>query len=132
MTAPRYDRRAFLELGCAALGAAAFAACGGGSSRSDVPVGALRALYADRERVEAVGTRAVGVDEVGSRAPTLAAQLSPTGSAAGLAAATAPALRAHLRRAVDEDFARGRVVDVAGWQLALTEARVAALLHLTR
>ena len=132
MNGRHYDRRAFLALGCAALGAAALAACGRGSSRSDVPVGALRTIYADRERVEAVGKRAVGVDEIGSRAPALAAQLSPTGSAAGLAAATAPALRAHLRRAVDDDFARGRVVDVAGWQLALTEARAAALLHLTR
>jgi hypothetical protein len=41
-------------------------------------------------------------------------------------------LIAHLRRAVDGDFARDRVVDIAGWQLSLTEARAAALLHLTR
>lgn len=132
MTGPRLDRRAFLVLGGTALGAAAFAACGGGSSRSDVPVGALRAIYADRKRIEAVGKRAVEVDGVGSRAQTLAAQLSPTGDAAGLARASAATLRAHLRRAVGDDFARNRVVDVAGWQLSLTEARAAALLRLTR
>ncbi len=126
------DRRAFLGLGAAALGAAALAACSSGSSASDLPVGALHRVYADRERIEAVGKRAVDVHEVGNRPSTLAAALSPSGSAAGLATATESALRAHLQRAVADDFARGRVVDVGGWQLSLTEARAAALVHLTR
>ena len=54
----------------------------------------------------------------------------PTGSAAGLAHASAPALRTHLAAAVADDFAKDRIVNVAGWQLPLTEARIAALLYL--
>ncbi len=57
---------------------------------------------------------------------------APDGSATGLAKASASSLRDHLRAAIADDFARDRIVDVAGWRLPLTEARVAALVYQTR
>jgi hypothetical protein len=131
------DRRTFLALGAGAVAAAVLAACSRGSSGPSGPsvdVGALHTLYPDAasERIAPVGKYAVKVKEVGNDRVALAAALSPDGSAAGLARATAPALRTHLAAAVADDFAKGRIVSVADWQLPRTEARIAALLHLQR
>jgi hypothetical protein len=124
------DRRRFLALGAGAFAVAVLAACSRGSGGAHVDLGALPALYPDAGRVDPVGKEAVKVARVGSDRPTLAAALSPDGSAAGLARATTPALRTHLTAAVADDFAKGHIVSIAGWQLPLTEARIAALLHL--
>jgi hypothetical protein len=126
------DRRRFLMLGAAAVAAAALAACSRGSSQPPVDLGALRDLYPDTNGVQPVGKYAVKVPSVGNRRDDIAAELSPTGTAAGLSRTSAPALRSHLQQSVAADFAKNRVVDVAGWQLPLTEARVAALVYLSR
>ena len=126
------DRRRFLMLGAAAVAAAAFAACSRGSSQPPVDLGAFRDLYPDTNEVQQVGKYAVKVPSVGNRRDDIAAQLSPTGSAAGLARSSTPALRDHLQKSVATDFAQNRVVSVAGWHLPLTEARVAALVYLSR
>jgi len=125
------DRRAFLGLGAAAVAGAVLAACSR-HSRRDIHVGAFAATYRARDRIEPIGKQAVKVDGVGTNPRELAAALSPDGSPSGLDTARAPALRRHLQHSIDDDFARGRVVDVAGWQLPLTEARAAALVYLTR
>jgi hypothetical protein len=124
------DRRRFLALGAGAVAVAVLTACSRGSSGPSVDVGALHTLYPDSGRVAPVGKYAVKVKEVGSDRVALAAALSPDGSAAGLARASAPALRTHLAAAVADDFTKGRIVDVAGWQLPRTEARIAGLLYL--
>jgi len=126
------DRRRFLALGAGAAAVAVLAACSRGSSQPPVDVGALHALYPDTDDIEKIGKYAVTVPTVGNRRADIAAALSPTGSSAGLGRATAPALQAHLRKSVAADFAKNRLVDVAGWQLPLTEARVAALVYLSR
>jgi|1186.fasta_scaffold231927_2 hypothetical protein len=124
------DRRRFLALGAGAVAAAVLAACSRGSSSPSVDLGALSTLYPDAEGVAPVGKQAVKVKEIGNDRVALAAALSPTGSPAGLATSSADALRTHLTRAVADDFTKSRVVNVAGWQLPVTEARIAALLHL--
>jgi hypothetical protein len=126
------DRRRFLALSAGAAAVALMAACSRGSSQPRVDVGALHDLYPDTDDIERIGKYAVKVPSVGNRRAAIAAQLSPTGSANGLGRASAPALRSHLKQSVAADFAKNRVVDVAGWQLPLTEARIAALVHLTR
>jgi len=125
------DRRKFLALGASAVAVAVIAACSRGSSQPEVDVGALHDLYPDTGDVETIGKYAVKVRRVGNRRSDIAAALSPDGSTSGLGKASAPALRAHLQKSVADDFAKRRVVDVAGWQLPLTEARVAALIYLS-
>ena len=126
------DRRQFLALGAGAVAVAVLAACSRGSGGPSVDLGALPTLYPDADRVAPVGKLAVKVKEIGDDRVALAAALSPDGSAAGLTHASGPALRTHLTRAVREDFAKNRIVGVAGWQLPRTEARIAALLYLQR
>jgi hypothetical protein len=141
------DRRAFLGLG-AALGAAALvgpvvgAAAGGvvgparpaGAAAGADGLGELPALFADPAALARIGAGAVRARPVGRDRRRIAAALAPAGAASPrwLATASAAELRAQLSSAVAADFAAGRIVDVAGWQLALTEARVAALFFLTR
>jgi hypothetical protein len=48
------------------------------------------------------------------------------------AGVTVPELRRIVRAAAHTDFEAGTVADVEGWQLARTEARLAALFSLTR
>jgi hypothetical protein len=124
------DRRAFLGLGAAALAGAVLAACR--HTEHEVNLGAFAATYRPRDQIAPIGKQAVKVDGVGTNRRDLAAALSPDGSVTGFGAASAPVLRRHLQCSIDDDFARGRLVDVAGWQLPLTEARAAALVYLTR
>ena len=92
----------------------------------------MRALYPDTDGVAKIGKYAVRVRAVGNRRAAIAAALVAHRIPGGLSRASAPALRSHLHQSVAADFAKNRVVDVAGWQLPLTEARVAALVYLTR
>lgn len=132
MSVGAFDRRRFLALGAGAMATAVLAACSRGSSQPPVDLGALRALYPDTDDVAKIGKYAVKAPSVGNRRADIAAALSPSGSAVGLGRASEPALRSHLQKSVAADFAKNRVVDVAGWQLPLTEARVAALVYLSR
>jgi hypothetical protein len=132
MSAP-LDRRAFLVCSGGALAVAALVACGGTtSSGPKIEIGALPDLFSDRATLERIGKYAVRAGGVGSRSRDVAAALAPNASASWIGSATAPAIREHLRTRIAEDFARDRIVDVAGWQLPLTEARVAALVYLSR
>lgn len=59
----------------------------------------------------------------------LLALVAPGGQPAGtrLLALDAPTARARIDRLVRDDFVEGRIVQVGGWRLARTEARLAAL-----
>jgi hypothetical protein len=130
MNAP-LPRRSFLALCGAALVAIVAAACGGGGSKARL--GALVSVYPDRAALEAIGARAVAAREVGRNAPHITSALRPRGSAeAWLETMSPPAIKRHLERLVANDFETDRLVDVAGWQLSVTEARVAGLFYLAR
>jgi len=131
MSAP-LDRRRFLTWSGAALVGLVAAACGGArASGPKVELGALPDLFPDRAGVEQIGKHAVKLHEVGRRPRDIAAALAPDRSAAWVGGAPPSAIRKQLRAQVAADFARNRVIDVAGWQLPLTEARVAALIYLS-
>lgn len=61
--------------------------------------------------------------------PAVLRQLLAT-SAAGSGTGTAPSPAASLAEQVKADFVSGDVVEVRGWVLSRTEARLAALSHL--
>jgi len=58
----------------------------------------------------------------------LLASLDPHGMLSSL---ETPALRAWLRRLIRSDFEQMRVVELRGWILSVTEARVCALMSVT-
>lgn len=130
MTA-RIGRRRFLAVvGGVALGAVV-AACDPASSDAEVDLGALRRVFTDHDGLDAVGRHAVAARVVGDDPRAIERALRPAGAAPDWLRTTSPrSLRRRLDAAVAGDFEHGRVVDVAGWRLSLTEARVAALFHL--
>ncbi|MBM3673940.1 MAG: hypothetical protein FJW88_03130 [Actinobacteria bacterium] len=71
---------------------------------------------------------------VGRNPAGIARALAPRGSDRDrwLTDATADDLRRELGAAVVSNFGADPIVDVAGWQLSLTEARTAALFFLDR
>jgi len=74
------------------------------------------------------GAYLAGVPEEGD-VDLLLAALTPAGEtpAQWWAGVTIPELQDTVRTQAHADFAAGHVVDLAGWQLARTEARLAAL-----
>ncbi len=128
---PRIGRRHFLGVvGAVALGAVV-GACRSDTSGADVEVGALRDVFTDLDGLDAIGRHAVGAPGVGDDPRAIERALRPAGVARDWLRTTSPAsLRRRLEQEVAGDFLHARVLDVAGWRLALTEARVAALFHL--
>jgi hypothetical protein len=126
----RLDRRGFLMLGGAALAATALAACSGGKPAD---LGTLGSIYRDRDSLERIGRAAAKAPGVERDADDLSRALAPSGSSSRwVRTAGEQAVRRHLDAAVAADFSHDRIVDVAGWQLPLTEARVAALVYVSR
>ena len=126
------DRRRFLAWGGAALTGLVLAACAGQRAAGPkVDIGSLPDLFADRAGMERIGKHAVKMHGIGNRPSSVAAALAPNGSAQWVGSASAPAIRDHLRGRIADDFEHDRIIDVAGWQLPVTEARVAALVYLS-
>ncbi len=126
------DRRGFLALTGAALAGLALVACGSPRAAGpNVDIGALRDLISGRDGIEQIGKYAVKARGIGNRPRDVAAALAPNASARWVGTAPRAAMRDHLRVQVADDFAENRIVSVAGWQLPLTEARIAALVYLS-
>lgn len=127
----RITRRGFLGLGLGASLATLLGGCRGAAEDRSVDLGALREVYDDRAALDALGRHAVTRAEVGDDARAVERALRPAGVGADWLRTSSPAeMRRDLRAAIDADFTAARIVDVAGWQLPVTEARVAALFHL--
>ncbi|MBK5288074.1 MAG: hypothetical protein JJE46_06370 [Acidimicrobiia bacterium] len=129
MTEP-ISRRAFV----AAVGglslAVVVAACDPGS-QSNVELGRLTSVFPDRAAMVSLGRHAIQRREIGDNAATVERDVRPAGASASWLTTTKPdQLRRHLRDAATADFEAGRIVDVAGWNVSLTIARVAALFYL--
>lgn len=133
MSPKRLRRREFLHrigsAALAALGLAGTAATTPGCTRPRDPLSAaLAGFFEDRDRAAAVG--AVYLEHFPDEADseTLLARLFEAGVAVAReqAAADPDGLVARLRGQHREDFAAGRTVQLEGWALSLTEARLCA------
>ncbi len=124
------SRRGFLgAVGGASL-ALLLGACAG-EPRGQIDLGRLPELFGDRASVELIGRRAAAVRGVGGDPRAIERSLRPVDASGDWLRTTGlDDLRAIFDRKMRDDFERGRVVDVAGWRLSLTGARIAALMHL--
>jgi len=139
----RISRRRFLGAASRSTVAAAVAGALAYTTRSSgQQAGAFElepAVTADataaRDALVALVTRPDAADEIGrsylalhpeeADADALVAALAPPGSA--VERARGGALARAMRRRVHDDFARGDIVELDGWQLARSEARLCAL-----
>jgi hypothetical protein len=129
------SRRKFLALAAGAgtaVAATALVSCTG-SGEPHATLGVLAQVYPDRAALEAIGAQAIHARGVGDEPAKLTAALRPPDTGANwLKTARQEQVKQHLQSQTAADLRAGRLVDVAGWQLPLTEARVAALAHLAR
>lgn len=90
---------------------------------------ALATYFADPAAVARIGAAYLAVAPADGDADLLLTELAPEGSVpADYWATVAIAdLQVAIRDAVHADFEAGDIVDIGGWQLARTEARLAAL-----
>ena len=134
----RVGRRQFVLGGIAGLAVAAFTRVAGAAGRfvrpSATPAELLGQYFTD-----AVGTRHIAdayVALVGGEnsVEALVALIAPKDEdpAQWWASVTLEQLQKQMRRRVHDDFEANDVFDLDGWQLARTEARLAALYVLTQ
>jgi hypothetical protein len=134
----RVGRRQFLFGGIAGLAVAAFTRMAGAATRfvrpSATPAELLAQYFTDAVGTRRIGDAYVAVVPAESSADALLAALAPEGEdpAQWWASITLEKLQKPMRRRVHDDFEAGDVVDLDGWQLARTEARLAALYVLTQ
>ena len=131
LKADSMDRRDFLRLAASALvlplerlwlgvfGKIQPAVLGGSASR-------LLGLLRDRASAVAVG-KAYGVHHALEMDAARLAAWIESRLALGTQRLPQPELRERLQAAIREDFAQGSTVDVYGWMLSATEARLCAL-----
>jgi hypothetical protein len=125
----RISRRRLLS----AVGTAALAIGGLLRVQSGLGRHSLRALWLSV--VPARSSRAVGRAYLASSraapdVPTLLRQILPHAELAVALEDDVDGLRQHLRGRIEEDFDSGRTVQLHGWVLAETEARMCALVAL--
>jgi hypothetical protein len=86
-------------------------------------------FFADPAAAGRIGTAYLAVAPQDGDVNLLLEALTPESEVAAewWASLTVEELREHVKTASHADFAAGDVVDVAGWQLAVTEARLTAL-----
>jgi hypothetical protein len=100
--------------------------------RPDPAVERLVGLFKHPDSARAIGAAYLALHPEEENADTLVRLISyaPEDPIA-IPEASAPALRAWLRRRQAHDFANGRVVKLDGWLLAATDVRLCALTALT-
>lgn len=124
------DRRQLLGLSSGLLLAATF---GGAwrAAQAAAPAGdSLPALFSDRAAAARLGALYLIKHRDEAARDILVARIATAIQTARPGCALAPArreLRQAVRAAITADFAAARMVDVAGWLLAQTEARLYAL-----
>jgi hypothetical protein len=140
MTGGGMDRRRFLQLAAAAIGACALRPFQAlrflwerGDDQASQAAGRLMQAIGHRRSARAVGRAYLATAPQERSIERLIALLTgdrlPSDRVLN---ADAKALRAHVQEALSEDFAAGRTVSVRGWMLSLTEARLCALAVLWR
>lgn len=102
----------------------------GACAGEECPAGAIEGL-ADTPGLAALGHRHL-LDAPGDRDADATRKALCTDWSAEERRAAPDEVRARLGRQVRDDFAAGRVVDIDGWILSRTEARIAALAALAR
>ncbi len=91
----------------------------------------ITSLFSDRRNVNTIGAACLNALPFAERKlPALAAELCLVTSYNALAGMSKDAVRRQILDQVCRDFAQGHVINVNGWLLALTEARVYALVSL--
>jgi len=89
----------------------------------------LSAFFADAAAAARIGAAYLAVAPAEGDADFLFTELAPVGAVPAdyWATVTIDQLHLDIREAVHADFEAGEIVDIGGWQLAKTEARLAAL-----
>lgn len=111
-----------LGLGCLRLPA--------GDRRLDELYALIRELPISRSHAAKVGARYLQTIAEGGRRRELAESLLPCLDPAGRTAAGGNGLLAALGGQIRRDFGADRTVDLEGWVVSETEARLYALIHL--
>jgi hypothetical protein len=119
------SRRAFLVSGAAFVGAVTAALV---LRRIDARRPGLAGFFSDPGAARRIGDAYLAGPGQGAEAQVLAVTVAPAAAQprAWLQTASRRELADHVRRHAVEDFDGGRVVDVAGWQLAESEAALCA------
>jgi hypothetical protein len=123
-------RRLFLRQAAAVAAVAAGICCAAGPLRELTALDAdrlLAALGLNRQQATRVLDSKVARQEIERIAATW-----PQRSRELAGATTNRELRATIRRAIQQDYANGNLVDVDGWFLAATEALILALTAIAR
>jgi hypothetical protein len=131
-------RRTFLS--AAAVGIAGFVSAGAQragafwrppprSTRTATPSDLVGSFFSDAEATRRIGTAYLQVAPTEASETALITALAPPGEdpAQWWASIDLAALQKEVRRRAHRDFKTPDVVDIGGWQLARTEARLAAL-----
>lgn len=122
-------RRGFLGIGMGALAVGTTVALT--RRRTPVPARGLVAMAHDPEAMATFGEASRRV--VGSNGTRLARDLAPAGRDERWVDRAAPdEIRMRVTQLISDDVDAGRTVEVAGWIVTPTEAKVAALVHLAR
>jgi hypothetical protein len=105
-----------------------------GPSAATDPAAKVARFFSDPVGATHIGTAYLAVAPTENDATVLRAALAPEGEEpeAWWASVSVSELRRTIRKAAHADFAAGTVVDLEGWQLAPTEARLAALFTLSQ
>jgi hypothetical protein len=130
----KLDRRQLLGLSSGALLSAAFGGAWHAQAASPAADN-LPALFRDRAAAARLGARYLATHRDEAARDILVARIAAAIQTAEPERdpATAPGeLRQAVRAAITADFAAARMVDVEGWLLAQTEARLYALEHVSR
>ena len=134
----RVGRRQFLAGGIAGLAVAAFTRVAGAATRlvrpAASPEGLIERYFEDSDGTRRIGRAYLDLVPAEDAIDPLLAALAPEGEdpSEWWGAVTLGELRKEMRRRAHADFESGDVVDLAGWQLARTEARLAALWVITQ
>jgi hypothetical protein len=132
MTDPSRRKVAALLASVAAWPGSAMAAALGRSDPPKSPQAMLLSVFEHRQSACAIGARCLKSLSPGQTAHGLTEAIA---AAVGLDAETLktrPAVKRRIAHQVARDFAEGAVVNVDGWMLSLTEARLCALAALSR
>ncbi len=131
----KIDRRQLLDLSGSLLLAATFGGAWRAAQAAAPSGGSLPALFSDRAAAARLGALYLATHRDEAARETLVARIAAAIQAAkpGFDVSTARGeLRQAVRMAIAADFAAARMVDVDGWLLAQTEARLYALEHVRR
>ena len=135
----RVGRRGFLSglLGVVAAASVPIGWVGrafGAAATPTSPAEKVASLFSDPVGVARIGTAYLGVAPDEGSVDVLLAALAPAGQSPEewWTAVGVRELRLTVRTAAHADFVAGDVVDLEGWQLARTEARLAALFVVTQ